>query len=129
MRKVFLIHFCVLLTACASVPGPHPLYVNKVSIVNHTADPLNNVRLDVANSGGVVSCGYIAVDSECSAGFPRLEYQGNPVTVSWQQSGNNYRSEPAIVQPGEGLRSGDEVDAVVAVLPAGEIRIYFSRQP
>jgi hypothetical protein len=129
MRKAFLFLFYPMLFACATIPGPHPLYINKVSIVNHAALPLTNVRLDVANSGGVVSCGYIAVDSECSAGFPRLEYQGNPVTVSWQQSGSAYRSELAVVQPGEGLQSGDEVDAVVAVLPAGEIRIYFARQP
>jgi hypothetical protein len=93
MRRTLVAGFLALaLNTCAiSNPEPAaPLLIDGLKFENQTDRQITAIRLLLPETGGFVSCGNIAGHSMCSTTFPETTYTGNPVEVTWSQSGQIY---------------------------------------
>jgi hypothetical protein len=85
-----------LLTACAGPARPREdipavdILITGLLIENQTQAFVSAVRLLVPASGQFVSCGNIAPGANCATSFPEQHYSGNPVEISWSQSGQDW---------------------------------------
>ena len=92
------------LSACAATPPRAPaLTINGLEIENRSRSTVNAVTLMVAATGAFVSCGHIPPAGRCATGFPERVFSGNPVELSWRQSGQDWSTGAM------GLNISDEV--------------------
>ena len=89
MRHWLTMTSMLLLLACASTTSKTAVTVQieGLKIENQTRMWVSAARLMIPATGGFVSCGNIAPGSMCSTGFPEINYSGNPVEITWSQSG------------------------------------------
>ncbi len=80
----------LLVTSCADLPQTNHLTVAGLTFHNATASPIHNAKLSVHKTHGMIGCGVILPYKECSTTFPRRQYQGNAITVTWQQAGQTW---------------------------------------
>ena len=88
----------LFVAACANLAKTDPLTVSGLTFHNTTATPIQNARLSVSKTHGLVACGVILPHNECSTTFPQRQYQGNPITVSWQHAGQTWTASDISVQ-------------------------------
>ena len=88
----------LFISSCAELPRTNPLTVGGLTFHNTTSSPIKNARLSVHKTHGTVACGFILPYKECSTTFPQRQYQGNAITVSWQQSGQTWTATNVDVQ-------------------------------
>ena len=81
----------VLLPACAMAPPPTAaIEVNGLEFENRSRSTVSSVTLMVAATGAFVSCGNIPPAGRCATRFPERVLSGNPVELSWRQSGQDW---------------------------------------
>ncbi len=88
----------LLLSGCAGLPRATPLTVVGLSFHNATSTPIHNAKLSVSKTHGMIGCGIILSHKECSTTFPQRQYQGNAITVSWEQAGQTWTAHNVEVQ-------------------------------
>lgn len=88
----------LLVASCAELPKTNHLTVAGLTFYNLTSSPIKNARLSVHKTHGTVACGFILPYKECSTTFPQRQYQGNAITVSWQQAGQTWTASDVEVQ-------------------------------
>lgn len=84
--------------ACSELPRTKMIAVAGLIFYNQTASPVHNATLRVSKTHGLVACGVILSGKSCSTTFPRHEYQGNPIIVTWEQAGHTWSSGEFYVQ-------------------------------
>lgn len=91
----------VLLHGCASqARNPAPgLKIEGLVIENQTRMWVSAAQLLVPVTGAFVSCGNISPESSCATTFPETDYTGNPVQVTWSQSGQIYSTGEFVIHP------------------------------
>ena len=90
---VFLgIAIIILLQGCTSLQhsSSKTIQIKGLIIKNQEGKPVENFILKANANGRFVTCGYIAIDGECSTTFPLKEYQGNTLSISWKQYNQQY---------------------------------------
>lgn len=108
----------LLLSACAaSMTGGPPLQIDGMKIENQTDHGVSAVRVLVPVTGSFVSCGNIAQHSMCSTTFPETSYTGNPIEITWSQTGQIFSTGQFVLRLPDDLESG--VPAMVHVVIAG----------
>jgi hypothetical protein len=94
----------VLMTACAVQPdNAKVLLIDGLKIENRTQLPVSAVRVLVPATGGFVSCSSISAQSMCSTSFPETRFSGNPIEISWRQSGQAYSTGQVELNLPEGV--------------------------
>mgnify|MGYP001824081284 FL=1 len=88
----------LFVSSCANLSKTNHLTVAGLTFHNTTSSPIKNARLTVHKTHGTVACGFILPYKECSTTFPQRQYQGNAITVSWQQSGQSWTATNVAVQ-------------------------------
>lgn len=111
---------CLWLTACAVPLKKESLTVEGLVFKNRSFDDLVEVRLTVEATREFIACGYIPARGECSTTFPRRDYQGNPVIVSWQQGSREYASRERPEPPSHPV-AGKPLSAVIVIRADGEV--------
>lgn len=125
MRRTLLFFILTtLVVGCSSFPQYKGFIVDNVSFVNQTNMPLHDVAVTVEKTGGVVSCGYIAVGGDCSVGFPVRQYHGQPVKVSWQQAGESWDTGEFIILPEKIENPNRPVMVQVIINPQGDHSVH-----
>jgi hypothetical protein len=99
-RRYCLCYFLLglFISSCAELPKTNHLTVAGLTFHNTTSSTIRNARLTVHKTHGTVACGFILPYKECSTTFPQRQYQGNAITVSWQQSGQSWTATNVAVQ-------------------------------
>ena len=122
-----LMTFLLLVSGCATTPEPAKVVVKGVSFSNGTSSPVTDVRLFVEKTKSFVSCGYIPAGSGCSTTFPLREYQGNPVSISWQQENRSWTTGEFVFELPEPLLPGKPITAIVNIGERGQSRVFLTQ--
>lgn len=122
----FLVTFMLLslFAGCSNIPQYRGFIVDGVSFVNQTSMPIHDVAITVEKTGGVVSCGFIPVGSDCTVGFPVRHYHGQPVRISWQQAGESWDTGEFIVLPDKVENPNRPVMVQVMLNPRGDYSVH-----
>ena len=115
--------------ACAELPQTNPLTVTGLTFHNATSTPINNARLSVSKTHGLIACGVILPHNQCSTTFPLRQYQGNAITVSWQHAGQTWRAADVHVQLPEYPIPNRPSTAVVTLGEHGSISARLIQPP
>jgi len=91
---------------------------------NMTDYPVRNVTLRVTGTGREVSCSYISPQGFFGTRIPLKEYEENPVEVSWNYQGTDYRSGPFLVPVPDPIPD-EPVVFVVRIHGAGQTSAAF----
>jgi hypothetical protein len=97
-RLLFSFGILLVVSACAELPTTNPITVAGLMFYNNTDAPIQNAKLSVTTTRGLVACGVILPGKECSTTFPVRQYQGNPIIVTWEQAGKTWSSGEIYVQ-------------------------------
>ena len=119
----------LLVFACAELPKSNPLTVAGLTFHNATSTPIKNARLSVSKTHGLVACGFIPPHNDCSTTFPLRQYQGNPITVSWQHAGQTWTSTDVGVQLPEYPIPNRPATAVVTLGENGSVSARLIQLP
>lgn len=102
------------LSACSMPPTKaSSVNIKRLVFLNQSSIDLNNVRIHIAKTNEVVTCGYILPKSECSTGFPLREYQGNRFDISWVDRGQPKSMKNIQVEVPGNLQLDKPVNALV----------------
>ena len=88
--RLLLLSFLVLaLGGCAGLrtTDSQPLLIDTIKVVNQTRSSVDNFRLEVPATGGVVATNRILPGRAFSNGVEPFPYQGNGVVLKWTQAG------------------------------------------
>jgi hypothetical protein len=113
-----------LVIGCSNIPQYKGFIVEGVAFVNQTSMPIHDVAITVEKTGGVVSCGFIPVGSDCTVGFPVRQYHGQPVRVTWQQAGESWDTGEFIVLPEKIENPNKPVMVQVMLNPRGDYSVH-----
>ena len=110
-----------IISGCMILPKVKPIEIGGLFIRNSTSTPVKNVEVRVKKTGAKVSCSYVPAGKECSTTFPSKTYQGNPITVSWEQEWRVWSPREFLVQLPENLIADKSTMAVVNIGEHGSI--------
>ena len=119
----------LLVFACAELPKSNTLTVAGLTFHNATSTPIKNARLSVSKTHGLVACGFIPPHNDCSTTFPLKQYQGNPITVSWQHADQTWTSTDVGVQLPEYPIPNRPATAVVTLGENGSVSARLIQLP
>jgi|GEM_PF-3311069 len=88
--RLLLLSFLVLaLSGCASLrtTDSQSLLIDRIKVVNQTRSNVDDFRLEVPTTGGLVASNRILPGREFSNGVAPFPYQGNDVILKWTQFG------------------------------------------
>lgn len=119
----------LLVFACAELPKSNPLTVAGLTFHNATSSPIKDARLTASKTHGLVACGFILPHNDCSTTFPLKQYQGNSITVSWQNAGQTWTSVDVAVQLPEYPIPNRPTTAVVTLGEHGSINARLIQLP
>ncbi|NQZ54712.1 MAG: hypothetical protein HRT93_10750 [Piscirickettsiaceae bacterium] len=83
--SLFVIVFFIV--GCNTVSVKKELTFNALILDNNSGTELENVRIQVKETGAFLSCGVVLRGRSCSTTFQTRVYQGNSVYISWQIHG------------------------------------------
>ena len=115
----------LLLSACATTPGMPGVEVSGLILQNNTSGVIEQVRLKVEDTGGVVSCGRILQGSECSTTFPARVYLGQTLSISWVKDEQHWIREALMVNAHEAHLWDEAASAQVSIRDIGEVDLQF----
>lgn len=115
------------LSACAMVPGEsgESLVIDGLTFENRSQSPVDSISLMAPATGGFVSCGRIAPGARCAAGFPDVNYEGQPLEVRWNQGGADWNNEIASLQASEEVRMAGRAQVRVVVIAPGSAGVLL----
>jgi hypothetical protein len=119
----------LFVSSCAELPKSNPLTVAGLTFHNTTSSPIKNARLRVNKTHGTVACGFILPYKECSTTFPQRQYQGNAITVSWQQAGKTWTATDVYVQLPEHPIPNRTTTALITLGQNGSISARLIQPP
>jgi len=96
---------------------------------NNTDAPIQNAKLSVTTTRGLVACGVVLPGKACSTTFPVRQYQGNPVIVTWEQAGQTWSSGEFYIQLPTASHAATPTIAVVTLGVQGAIDARLVPQP
>ena len=128
-RLLFSFGILLVVSACAELPTTNPITVAGLMFYNNTDAPIQNAKLSVTTTRGLVACGVILPGKECSTTFPVRQYQGNPIIVSWEQAGQTWSSGEFYVQlPGSPVTDAPTI-AFITLGEQGAVNARLIPQP
>ena len=123
--SAFFAALLIALSGCSTVErsGGNGLTINRIQVVNQSATNIDDFRLEVPKTGGVVATNRILRGREFSNGVPPFAYRGNTVTIRWKQDGRPYSA--GAIKAAEPVDPGQPVTAVIAIRDRGRFSVYF----
>lgn len=121
-RIVSILFLMLSLSACNALDKQKSEILKALIIENHTSVPLTQVRLTIPKTHGLIECGYIPPNHNCSLGFPEVKNKHNPAHLSWLQNGQPYSQD---LSNGGRLKeiTDHPVSIVIKILENGNFRI------
>ena len=120
-RLLFSFGILLVVSACAELPTTNPIIVAGLMFYNNTDALIQNAKLSVTTTRGLVACGVILPGKDCSTTFPVRQYQGNPIIVTWEQVGQTWSSGEIYVQLPPASAAAAPTIAVVTLSEQGAI--------
>ena len=117
----------ISLVGCASAPPNPGIEVTTLVLKNASSTALEKVRVKVEETGGLVGCGYILLQSECSTNFPARIYLGQALTLSWIQDGKPYSREGLTTATQDVALRKTTATLEISIKDDGEVDIYFTQ--
>ena len=128
-RLLFSFGILLVVSACAELPTTNPITVAGLMFYNNTDAPIQNAKLSVTTTRGLVACGVVLPGKECSTTFPVRQYRGNPVIVTWEQAGQTWSSGEFYIQLPTASLAATPTIAVVTLGVQGAIDARLVPQP
>ena len=128
-RLLFSFGILLVVSACAELPTTNPITVAGLMFYNNTDAPIQNAKLSVTTTRGLVACGVILPWKECSTTFPVRQYQGNPIIVTWEQAGKTWSSGEIYVKLPSASAAAAPTIAVVTLGVQGAIDMKLVPHP
>lgn len=129
LQLLFYFGLFTFITACGELPKSNSITVAGLVFQNRTATPVYKAKLSVSKTHGLISCGVILPGKECSTTFPVRQYQGNPISVSWEQAGQAWSSGEFYVQLPRVPLADSPTIAVVTLGEHGSVNARLEPQP
>lgn len=126
MRCHFPWILLVLCASCASNPVIEPvspavrIAIEAVVIRNDLAFPVTDVQIIAPATGNFVACGQIWAGTECATTFPTLEYQADPVIVSWKEYGQPHSTGEFVIEIPDSMTAGEAARLIVTIFAMGQ---------
>lgn len=115
--------------ACSTTSAPQAdedqLLIDGLKFENQSRSAISAIRLLVTATGEFVSCGHIPPGGSCASGFPGRVLRGNPVEVSWSQSGQIWSTGALRVNVSEAVRAAGVAEVRVVVIAPGSAGIVL----
>jgi len=127
-RLFFSFGILLVVSACAELPTTNPITVGGLMFYNNTDAPIQNAKLSVTTTRGLVACGVILPGKECSTTFPVRQYQGNPIIVTWEQADQTWSSGEIYVKLPSASAAAAPTIAVVTLGVQGAIDVKLVPQ-
>lgn len=117
LQSYIVILAIVFLSSCSMVRKPETstLQIKGLLFKNFTDGALKNISLKVAANHKFISCGYIAIRGECSTTFPIKEYQGNSISLSWDQDNQQHHYDNLYVDQTSIVNFIDPAQVVITI--------------
>ena len=128
-RLLFSFGILLVVSACAELPTTNPITVAGLMFYNNTDAPIQNAKLSVTTTRGLVACGVVLPGKECSTTFPVRQYRGNPVIVTWEQAGQTWSSGEFYIELPTASLAATPTIAVVTLGVQGAIDARLVPQP
>lgn len=119
-----------VLAGCSTIePGAAPdrLLFNKIVVTNDGSRDIANLQIAVSRINGVFSCSRLLSNSFCSNTFPIREYQGNSVTLTWEEGGVEFTAGPFVAEPPVN-RQGELYSIKLVIQSGGSYSVDFIEQ-
>lgn len=118
----------LLINGCAMMndQNSNNYFMDKIIIRNLSNGILSQVKLKVEQSHGVISCGKILQQSECSSGFRKRPYKNNWVNISWERNGKRFTTENIKVSLNKNIKMGVVMKAIIEIRNDNELSAYFT---
>jgi hypothetical protein len=126
MKKISIALLAGLMASCATSYQPNYSY-NEILVVNNSKELIENVTIEVVDSGRVFSCGNIAPLGICSNRFGSRSYQKEPIDVGWTFGNVARKSEAFVVNVPAYFYTGLPLRGVLEINPDGSISPYFEQ--
>jgi hypothetical protein len=99
--QLLLLLFLFTLSGCSTVAlsDASELRINMIKVVNQSRSDVEDFRLVVPNTRGVVAANQILAGREFSNEVRPFPYQGNAVSLSWKHNGNSHASKVLKLDP------------------------------
>ena len=122
-----------LLSACAA-SGPDKaeapdtgIRVEGFIIRNDLNYTVNDVLVEAPASGRFAGCGNIMPRSDCRTSFQALDYEENPIVVSWKEHGNPMAMDEFQIELPEDAARGDSYWLEVVIYAPGLAGARFTQ--
>lgn len=106
-----------------------PVRISGLVIRNETGSLVTDVILEVENAKEIVSVSPILAGSYFSTSFPLRTYQGNRISVTWNQGAQTVSSGKFRVAIPEGTDREKPVVAEILIFPGGGISAQTVPEP
>lgn len=126
MKKLLTLFGALLATSCATTYQPSYVY-DEILVENNSRELIQDVSIQVANSGQVFSCGNVAAFGICSNRFGRRHYERNPIQIDWVIGDNARQTEAFVVEVPATFHTGLPLRGVLSIAPDGSISAYFEQ--
>lgn len=121
----FLAIAMIFIAGCSSTPVKKGLIFDALVLENKSLSELENVRIEVRQTGAFASCGVILRARSCSTTFRAQVYQGNSVYISWQSHGQKHYIGPLHVELPETIKHDTLASIVISVMPENRLTAKF----
>lgn len=125
----YLVSFVILLSAgCTFTPAPltlQQLTFNALIFDNISGITLNDVSVNVENSGAHVFCSVLLTGRSCSTGFKKRVYKGNAIYLSWKLDGRSYQTQPFHVTAPAQFNSAKPASVVISFSSENNVAAEF----
>ena len=126
MKKYLTLFGALLTTSCATTYQPSYVY-DEILVVNNSRALIQDISIEVANSGQVFSCGNVAPFGICSNRFGKRRYERNPIQIGWVIGDTARQTEAFVVEVPATFYTGLPLRGVLAIAADGSISAYFEQ--
>lgn len=116
---------CVTIQPDATRPNDTPQF-NTLVLKNMTGNDIHGAEIRVADHTGVFTCNIILANAFCSNGFPARAYQGNAITIQWEDQHRRQQVGPLVVPP-PALSTHQPLTAIIELHEHGQFNAFFRR--
>lgn len=114
------------MSACATSYQSSYSY-NQILVVNNSRDLVQDVTIEVVDTGRVFNCGNIAPFGICSNRFGKRRYERDPIQISWAIGDTSSRTESFVVEVPATFYPGIALRGVLDIAPDGSVSAYFEQ--
>lgn len=125
-KSVITIVIVLLGSACATSYQASYSY-NEILVVNNSSELVQDVTIEVVDTGRMFSCGNIAPRGICSNRFGKRRYERNPIQISWSIGDASSKTESFVVEVPATFYPGIALRGVLKIAPDGSVSAYFEQ--